>query len=133
MMTLKSVKEDLQANTLRAVSGLLGRLEYFTSLRQEDGTYSHWGLSRGHGEEAAQRALAGAHRENVSLILRTPMHNFLDDAQQSSVHIGADQERFLQQLQDRKVQTVPKDPSAGSKRHLSSVLRALSALVKTRR
>ena len=130
-MTLKSVKEDLQGSTLRAVSGLLGRLEYFTSLRQEDGSYSHWGLSRVHGEEAAQRALAEAHQENVSLILRTPMRNLLDDAQQSSVQIGRDQARFLQQLEDPK--TLPKDPSAGSRRHLSSVLRALSALVKTRR
>jgi hypothetical protein len=131
MMTLKSVKEDLQGSTLRAVSGLLGRLEYFTSLRQEDGSYSHWGLSRVHGEEAAQRALAEAHQENVSLILRTPMRNLLDDAQQSSVQTGTDQTRFLQQLEDAK--TLPKDPGAGSRRHLSSVLRALSALVKTRR
>jgi len=130
-MTLKSVKEDLQGSTLRAVSGLLGRLEYFTSLRQEDGSYSHWGLSRVHGEEAAQRALAEAHQENVSLILRTPMRNLLDDAQQSSVQTGTDQTRFLQQLEDAK--TLPKDPGAGSRRHLSSVLRALSALVKTRR
>jgi len=131
MMTLKSVKEDLQGSTLRAVSGLLGRLEYFTSLRQEDGSYSHWGLSRVHGEEAAQRALAEAHQENVSLILRTPMRNLLDDAQQSSVQTGTDQTRFLQQLEDAK--TLPKDPGAGSRRHLSSVLRALSGLVKTRR
>ena len=131
MLTLKSVKEDLQGSTLRAVSGLLGRLEYFTSLRQEDGSYSHWGLSRVHGEEAAQRALAEAHQENVSLILRTPMRNLLDDAQQSSVQTGTDQTRFLQQLEDAK--TLPKDPGAGSRRHLSSVLRALSALVKTRR
>ena len=133
MMTLKSVKEDLQASTLRAVSGLLGRLEYFTSLRQEDGSYSHWGLSRVHGEEAAQRALAEAHQENVSLILRTPMRNLLDDAQQSSVQIGTDQDRFLQQLEDHKINTLPKNPSSGSRRHLSSVLRALSALVKARR
>ena len=131
MMTLKSVKEDLQASTLRAVSGLLGRLEYFTALRQEDGSYSNWGLSRVHGEEVAQRALAEAHQENVSLILRTPMSNLLEDAQQSSLQIGADQEQFLRQLEDAK--TLPNNPSAGSRRHLSSVLRALLALVKARR
>ena len=132
MMTLKSVKEDLQVSTLRAVSGLLGKLEYFTSLRQEDGSYSHWGLARVHGEEAAQRALAEAHQENVSLILRTPMRNLLDDAQQSSIQNGTDQGRFLQHLEDCKVQTLPTKPGAGSRRHLSSVLRALSALVKAR-
>ena len=132
MMTLKSVKEDLQVSTLRAVSGLLGKLEYFTSLRQEDGSYSHWGLARVHGEEAAQRALAEAHQENVSLILRTPMRNLLDDAQQSSIQNGMDQQGFLHQLEDHKDQTLPKNPSAGSRRHLSSVLHALLALVKVR-
>ena len=132
MMTLKSVKEDLQASTLRAVCGLLGKLEYFTSLRQEDGSYSHWGLSRVYGEEGAQRALAEAHQDSVSAILRTPLRNLLDDAQESSAQSGTDQTRFLQALEDRRVQTLPKNPSAGSQRHLSSVLRALSALVKAR-
>src|ERR1700746_786287 len=58
MMTLKSVKEDLQARTLHAVSGLLGKFEYFTSLRQDDGSYCHWGLSRVYGEEAALSAVS---------------------------------------------------------------------------
>jgi|SRR5579864_5510093 len=132
MMTFKSVKEDLQARTLHAVSGLLGRLDYFTSLRQEDGSYSHWGLSRVYGEEPAQRALAEAHQENVSLILRTPIRNLLDDAQQSSIQNGMDQQGLLQQLEDHKDRTLPKNLSAGSRRHLSSVLHALSALVKAR-
>lgn len=132
MMTFKSVKEDLQASTLRAVSGLLGRLDYFASLRQEDGSYSHWGLSRVYGEDPAQRGLAEAHQENVSLILRTPIRNLLDDVQQASIQNGMDQQGFLHQLEDHKDQTLPKNPSAGSRRHLSSVLHALSALVKAR-
>jgi hypothetical protein len=132
MMTLKSVKEDLQARTLRAVSGVLGRLEYFTSLRQEDGSYSHWGLSRVYGEEAAQRALAEAHKNNVSQILRTPLRKLLEEAQESSGLNPEEQASFLQQLQDREAESLPRDPSAGSRRHLSSVLHALSALAKTR-
>ena len=131
-MTLKSVKEDLQLRTLRAVSGVLGKLEYFTSLRREDGSYSHWGLSRVYGEEAAQRALAEAHKNNVCQILRTPLRNLLEDAQESGGHNAEEQARFLQQLRDREADSVPKDPSAGSRRHLSSVLHALSALAKTR-
>jgi hypothetical protein len=131
-MTLKSVKEDLQVRTLRAVSGVLGKLEYFTSLRQEDGSYSHWGLSRVYGEEAAQRALAEAHKNNVSQILRTPLRKLLQDAKESGGQNAEEQARFFQQLEDREAESVPKDPSAGSPRHLSSVLRALSALVKTR-
>ena len=132
MMTLKSVKEDLQARTLHAVSGLLGKFEYFTSLRQDDGSYSHWGLSRVHGEEAAQRALAEAHKNNLSQILRTSLRNLLEDARESSGHNGMEQQDFLQQLKDHEAESLPKDPSAGSRRHLSSVLHALSALVKAR-
>lgn len=132
MMTLKSVKEDLQARTLHAVSGLLAKFEYFTSLRQDDGSYSHWGLSRVYGEEAAQRALAEAHKNNVSQILRTPLRNLLEDARESSGQNGMEQQHFLQQLKDHEAESLPKDPSAGSRRHLSSVLHALSALVKAR-
>ena len=132
MMTLKSVKEDLQARTLHAVSGLLGKLEYFTSLRLDDGSYSHWGLSRVYGEEAAQRALAEAHKNNVSQILRTPLRNLLEDARESSGQNGMEQQHFLQQLKDHEAESLPKDLSAGSRRHLSSVLHALSALLKAR-
>ena len=131
-MTLKSVKEDLQLRTLRAVSGVLGKLEYFASLRQEDGSYSHWGLSRVYGEEAAQRALAEAHKNNVSQVLRTPLRKLLEDVQESGGQNAEERARFLQQLQHREPESVPKDPSAGSRRHLSSVLHALSALAKTR-
>jgi hypothetical protein len=132
MMTLKSVKEDLQARTLHAVSGLLGKFEYFTSLRQDDGTYSHWGLSRVYGEEATQRALAEAHKNNVSQILRTPLRDLLEDARESSGQSGMEQQHFLQQLRDHEAESLPKDASAGSRRHLSSVLHALLALVKAR-
>jgi len=37
-MTLKSVREDLQARTLSAISGLLAKLAYLAGLHQEDGS-----------------------------------------------------------------------------------------------
>jgi hypothetical protein len=132
-MTLKSVKEDLQARTLRAVSGLLGKLEYLASLRQEDGSYLHWGLSRIYGEGAAQQALADAHRNLVSMILRTPLRKLRDDVDQSCGPKHLTQTEFLGELENRETQSVPQDPGAGSRRHLSSVLRALAALAKSPR
>ncbi|MGC2197402.1 MAG: hypothetical protein WA628_22195 [Terriglobales bacterium] len=132
-MTLKSVQEDLQARTLRAVAGLLGKLDYFASLRQADGSYSHWGLSRVHGEASAQRALAEAHRNLVSIILRTPLHKLVKDVDDSCGPRNLGQVQFLEDLENREGVSLPADPGAGSRRHLNSVLHALSALAKTPR
>jgi len=79
-MTLKSAMQDLQERTLRAVSGLLGQLDYLAGLRSRDGLYSHWGLERVHGEGATQRALRDAHKAVVTNILRTRLRNLVRDA-----------------------------------------------------
>ena len=129
---LRSVKEDLQASTLRAVPGLLGKLRYFATLRQADGSYQHWGLARIHGEAVAQKALAEAHRSLVSIILQTPLRKLLRDLDESSVPDSQSSVEFLEGLQGRESESLPKDPSAGYRRHLSSVLRALSALTRIR-
>lgn len=132
-MVLKSVREDLQARTLRAVSGLLGKLGYFASLRQKDGSYQHWGLARVHGETAAQTALADAHRSLVSDILRTPLRKLLQDLDESRGMKSVTQIEFLEDLRIHESEASPRDPGAGYRRHLSSVLQALSALTKIRR
>lgn len=132
-MSLKSVREDLQTRTLSAISGLLGKLAYLADLRQQDGSYSHWGLSRVHGEESAQRALTEAHKSMLSTVLRTPISQLQTDVQESSKAQQVPQERFVGELQEKEAQLLPPKSGAGSRRHLSSVLHALSALVKSRR
>jgi hypothetical protein len=130
-MALKSVKEDLQASTLRAISGLLGKLEYLASLRQADGSYSHWGLSRVHGEAAAQEALTYAHQGVVSKILRAPLCKLLDDLENSCGSKNLPQVAFLGELQEKEDQALPPRAGVGSRRHLSSVLHALLALARS--
>jgi hypothetical protein len=132
-MTLKSVKEDLKASTLRAISGLFGKLEYLSSLRQEDGSYSHWGLSRVHGEVAAQEALAEAHHGVVTRILRAPLCRLLNDVQDSCADRKQEQIEFLGELQEKESQILPPKAGVGSRRHLSSVLHALLALARSPR
>jgi hypothetical protein len=132
-MTLKSVKEDLKARTLQAISGLLGQLGYLASLRQQDGSYSHWGLSRVHGEAAAQEALAEAHQSVVTKILRAPLCRLLNDVQDSCADRKQGQIEFLGELRERELQIVPPKSGIGSRRHLSSVLHALLALAKSPR
>lgn len=131
-MSLKSAAEDLQARTLRAVSGLLGKLDYLAGLRQGDGSYAHWGLSRVHGDAATQRALSEAHRGVVSAILRTPLRRLLQDLAGPSRPAQEDPTHLLRRLSDTSSQVVPQNPGPGASRHLSSVLRALAGLTKTR-
>ena len=131
-MTLKSALEDLQGRTLRAVSGLLGKLEYLASLRKSDGSYSHWGLERVHGKAATQRALTEAHRGLVSRILRTPLEELLRDVDESSRPKQLASGDFVERLNEQPVHLIPPSPGAGTERHLNSVLRALAGLVRTR-
>ena len=132
-MTLKSVKEDLQASTLRAISGLLAKLGYLGSLRHDDGSYSHWGLSRVHGEPGAQNALAEAHKGVLAKILRAPLNRLLNDVQDSCAGRQQGQLEFLGELQQKESQMLPPKAGVGSRRHLNSVLRALLALAKSPR
>ena len=132
LVTLKSIAEDLQQRTLRAVGGFLGKLAYLAGLREADGRYVHWGLARVHGEEATQRALMEAHQGVVSKILRMPLQRLLQDVEESSSSEERDRSELLERLNAQPERLVPPKPSAGSARHLSSVLHVLSSLTKNR-
>ena len=130
-MTLKSAMQDVQERTLRAVTGMLAKLQDLVSLRNQEGAYSHWGLERIHGESATQNALKDAHRGVVSSILRTQLRNLFRDLQETS---GSEKETadLLDHLQ-ASPQIVPPKSAAGTERHLNSVLHALARLVKNQR
>jgi hypothetical protein len=130
-MPLFSALEDLQATTLRAISGSLRRLEYLARLRKEDGTYAHWGLARVYGDLRAKRALAEAHRAQLSSILATPIRKLEKDICESSEEAGLTPAAYLEKLSSNTSQLLPPNPGAGSTRHLSSVLHALSSLLKS--
>jgi len=130
-MPLLSPFEDLQSTTLKAINGCLRRLEYFASLRKQDGSYSHWGLNRVYGELRARRALADAHRAELSSLLTTPIRKLQKDVQQSSEEAGLEPKTYLEKLSTNTSELLPPNPGAGSSRHLSSVLHALSSLLKT--
>jgi hypothetical protein len=132
-MTLKSVREDFRGRTLSAISGCLGKLAYLAGLRQNEGAYSHWGLSRVHGEESAQRALREAHKTVLSTVLRMPLSQLRSDVERSCQPQQVTEEKFLEQLQEHETALLPPQPGAGARRHFSSVLHALSALIKTPR
>lgn len=130
-MALFSVQQDLRDKSLKAVSGGLNRLQYLADLRDRDSaTYSHWGLSRVYGTEAASQALAREHRQLVTTLLSAPLANLLEDLQGCSQAAGLTPAAFLNRLCERKTASLlPPDSGAGSELHLSSALAALSALL----
>ena len=130
-MTLHSALEDLQETTLRAFSGCLNRLEYLSGLRDKEGrSYFHWGFSRVYGDLAAQKALARAHRSLLSRVLAMPIRKLVQDAEQSSEIAGVSPVAYVERLATSSPNLLPPGPGAGSARHLSSVLHALSSLLK---
>jgi hypothetical protein len=131
-MTLLSAFDDFLTTTLAALPGVLGKLDYLAGLKQRQGGYAHWGLSRVYGEPAAQRALAEAHAILVLEILRTPLRRLIAEAELSS---AAQQQRlplYLEELRSRSLNLLPGEVSGGATRHFSSVLHALSALAQVR-
>lgn len=133
-MPLLSALDDLLQRTLSACPGLLSKLEYLASLRHPDtGVYSHWGLSRVHGDTDAQSAMAEAHSLLVSEILQTPLKTLMDDAAACGAAQGEDAEEYLEDLLERCSVLLPQQLGGGSSRHFSSVLHALSALAHSQR
>ncbi|MBS1853420.1 MAG: hypothetical protein JST79_21185 [Acidobacteria bacterium] len=129
-MTFHSPAEDLAATTLESISGRLRRLEYLAGLRDGGGTYIHWGLSRVHGEYAANKALASAHRSSFSQVLSTPLETLLREVEQASEALGISPQRYVQELSNQIDGLMPGKLGAGAVRHFNSVLRALSSLAR---
>jgi hypothetical protein len=132
-MTMLSAWDDLRENTLRVIAGSLRRLEYLAQLRDGNGGYSHWGLTRVHGEQRAATALADTHRRELSKVLSTPIRDLEQDAEESSREAGKAEGEYLQSLSEGCPKLLPPDPGAGSGRHFSSVLHALSSLQRHRK
>jgi hypothetical protein len=132
-MALYSAQEDVRDKSLKSVSGGLNKLQYLADLRDTTGiSYSHWGLSRLYGEQAARKALEEEHRLLIATLLGMPIQKLLEDVQRCSEVYGTSPEVFLQKLRARKISSLlPPDTTSAAERHLSSVLHALSALVRS--
>jgi len=127
-MRLKSALEDFEANTLAAVRGLLSKLYYVGRLRDENGTYAHWGLARVYGNDAAQSAIRASHRVLLLEVLKKPLALLLKDTQAASSREQLSESEFL--ASPTLCPPTPVSPSARA--HLKAVLGALSALVESR-
>jgi hypothetical protein len=128
-MTLKSALQDVRETTLAAVSGLLGKLSYLASLRREDGAYQHWGMSRVHGPESAERALKTAHGEVLGGVLRAPLASLTEDLEETSRSQGLPPQTCVEEMRGKFDDLLLEERRDSPKAtHLSSVLTALSCL-----
>lgn len=131
-MTLKSALQDLKETTLAAVSGLLGKLVYLSSLRRARGRYEHWGMEAVHGAESSERALKTAHAEVVAGVLRTPLAVMVEDLDESSRASGVEPHDYIEGMREHFDDLLPgerKDSPVAA--HLNSVMVALSSLKKS--
>lgn len=131
-MRLYSALEDLTNTTLEAVTGILGKLNYLSSLRGTGSCYTHWGLAKVYGENAAQEALAQAHKGVFSQMLRTPLPELFEDLKHCSKRAGQSPAAYLKNLDRNKLALMPINPGSAGAKHFSSVLAALSNLQKAR-
>lgn len=132
-MPLKSALQDMKETTLRAVSGLLGKLAYLGSLRHGRRKYEHWGMETVHGPESSERAIRTAHVEVVAAVLRTPLASLTQDLQESSRGSGIAPAAYVDELRGNFDDLLPDGrQNAPASTHLSSVLQALSSLEKSR-
>jgi hypothetical protein len=132
-MSLLSAFDDFVSRTLALIPGLLARIEYVASLREE-GRYAHWGLARVHGSHAAERALNDAHNVLIAEALQTPLRALAKDNEASCAAEGRESKEYLEGLRSRHINLLPDESSRrATRRHFSSVLCALSALARAQR
>ncbi len=130
-MTLLPIQDDFVVRTLANVTGVWGKLDYVSDLR-EKGKYVHWGLARVYGEQATQLALRGVHRELFLQVLRTPLRQLAAGVAQSAAGKQMELREFLESLIDRATLLVPPETGGGSVIHFHSALAALSRLLMQR-
>jgi hypothetical protein len=124
---LKSPKEDF-ARSLEALPNTLDKLNYVSGLRQPNGDYFHWGMSRSHGEETANATMAQAHSELFSATLRTPLRWLWEDAKGNGSNREDEESEPRSSTAVPTENMLPADLKGGSARHFRSVLLALSLL-----
>jgi hypothetical protein len=130
-MPLFSASEDFTRRTLSAIPGLLSRLAYVASLRDEEGNYRHWGLARTHGIAAATEAMGRAHLEVLAKVLCTPLSQLMrevEDPQQ--VGLGAPPVLLQKSTPLRSI--VPAGVHPATLSHARATILALRALEDAR-
>ena len=132
-MTFLSAKDDFRKNTLAALPNSLKRLDYLAQLRENAGEFSHWGMEREHGKEAACEAMREAFNHLLTEVLRIPVAQLWKDAQEldaeETARLGHLGERLKRLITKEELRLLPRTKQL----HLRSVLAALQELSRSRK
>lgn len=122
---MKTVLERLKANALQRYIGRLAQLRYLADMRESDGRYLHWGLSKVYGDENVSQAASEAHRAVFLDLLRTPFPKLAEEP------VADTTDGFKGFLFDKDLTLLsPVGHHGGCKQHLRMVLYVLSRLAK---
>lgn len=100
---------------------------------REGSRYSHWGLARVHGDDVAHRTIAEAHQQLWLRLLRMPLADVLQDLSRAADAAELSPMDFAEELLKDPARLLPLDPGGGAPRHFSSVVEAVSALLRAQR
>lgn len=128
----KSPADDFRTRTLNGVPGILAKLRYLASLRQENGDYFHWGLARVHGKTRANEVIGEVHGEIFAAVLRTPVRSLWEEAGAMAEQESEPVADCVRKLTESGERLLPAKLQGGVKRHFRSVLRALCSLAGVR-
>lgn len=128
-MNLFSASEDLAIRTLKHLPGVLSRLLYLVTLRDDEGNYRHWGMARVFGDDASMQAAREAHKEAFNEVLRKPLHELWTELANPEKPEAAEDQ--LRELSVAGRNLVPAGCSEAAEYHFSSVLHALHELAQS--
>jgi len=123
-MPFLSAAEDFSYRTLAAIEGGLKKLVYLASLRNGNGSYSHWGMERTHGPDASHQSIAAHHTQAWLNVLRTPLPELVSELDKMD---SAPREELLAKLSGA---LEPDEPCGGSGRHFNSTVLALQLVFR---
>jgi hypothetical protein len=120
---------DFCAKTLCGVSGTWGKLAYMSELRRHGkGRYAHWGMEYYHGKDAAQQAMADAHKNLVDLLLTLRCRDILDEIRLFSELRGIDVIHAYRAVAEDFLDQLP-EVTRTERRHVRVTLLTVEALL----
>lgn len=124
-MPLLSASDDFRARTLASIEGTLQRLAYIIGLHKRAGQYSHWGLVRTFGPEAAHQAVAANHSDIWIEVLRTPLQELAGELDNMTPE---ERSELIATLTGSSNVACPKDLNGGTIPHFNATVLALRLL-----
>jgi hypothetical protein len=124
------LSKSLKAISLSAVPGLFAKLRNVAMLHGGRGTYSHWGLARVHGREAAQCALRTSHETLLAQVLKAPLRVLEEDLSSSACNAWVTALEYLSSLESLRQNAPPGLFLSASQKHFRLLPHGLSALAK---